>query len=400
MTEPNSDSQIYIQISNLWKVFGRSPERALSKANQLKTRDEIQAELGLVVALRNLTFEVNCGETFVVMGLSGSGKSTLVRCLIRLIEKTSGTISVDGEDITEYSEVELREYRRSKIAMIFQQFGLLPHRNVLDNVAYGLEVRGVPRKARYEMAERMLVLVGLEGWEGAQIKQLSGGMQQRVGLARALAVEPEVLLMDEPFSGLDPLIRKQMRKELTDLQRQINKTIVFITHDLDEAVSIGDRIAIMRDGEIIQIGSPRDIILEPADQFVAEFTEDISKSKVLNIGTIMEVPALVTSVATGFDSLKHNLKNSDASYTVCIDDAERVLGVVTLSSLDSEEHLGLGLEQLLLKSSARLKKDTSIEDAILIILDSPTPVPVVDDDSKLLGIVTQNGILRSIGSRQ
>ena len=400
MTEPNYDSQIYIQISNLWKVFGRSPERALSKANQLKTRDEIQAELGLVVALRNLTFEVNCGETFVVMGLSGSGKSTLVRCLIRLIEKTSGTISVDGEDITEYSEVELREYRRSKIAMIFQQFGLLPHRNVLDNVAYGLEVRGVPRKARYEMAERMLVLVGLEGWEGAQIKQLSGGMQQRVGLARALAVEPEVLLMDEPFSGLDPLIRKQMRKELTDLQRQINKTIVFITHDLDEAVSVGDRIAIMRDGEIIQIGSPRDIILEPADQFVAEFTEDISKSKVLNIETIMEVPALVTSVAIGFDSLKNNLKNSDASYTVCIDDAERVLGVVTPSSLDSEEHLGLGLEQLLLKSSAPLKKDTSIEDAILIILDSPTPVPVVDDDSKLLGIVTQNGILRSIGSRQ
>ena len=400
MTEPNSDSTSHIQVSNLWKVFGKSPQRALSKTNQLKTRDELQAELGLVVALRNLNFEVEYGETFVVMGLSGSGKSTLVRCLIRLIEKTSGTISVDGEDITEYDEVALREYRRSKMSMIFQQFGLLPHRNVLDNVAYGLEVRGVPRKERYEMAERMLALVGLDGWEGARIRQLSGGMQQRVGLARALAVEPAVLLMDEPFSGLDPLIRKQMRKELAELEKQIRKTIVFITHDLDEAVTIGDRIAIMRDGEIIQMGTPRDIILNPVDQFVEEFTEDISKSKVLNIGAIMEVPALVASVAIGFDSLKNNLESSNASYAVCIDDAERVLGVVTSSSLTSEDNLGLGLEQLLLKSSALLRKDTIIADAISPILDSPTPLPVVDSDSKLLGIVTQNAILRSIGSDQ
>ena len=400
MTEPNSDSPMHIQVRNLWKVFGRSPERALSKANQLKTKDELQAESGLVVALRNLTFQVNYGETFVVMGLSGSGKSTLVRCLIRLIEKTSGAILVDGEDVTEYSENQLKEFRRSKMAMIFQQFGLLPHRNVLDNVAYGLEVRGVTREARYEIAERMLELVGLDGWEGAGVQQLSGGMQQRVGLARALAVEPEIMLMDEPFSGLDPLIRKQMRKELSDLQREINKTIVFITHDLDEAVTVGDRIAIMRDGEIIQMGSPKDIVLDPVDEFVAEFTEDISKSRVLNVGTIMEVPALVTPVAIGIDSLKNNLKSSDASYTVCIDWTERVLGVVTRSSLDSEAQLRLGLEQLLRKSSSRLTKDTSIEDAILIILDSETPVPVVDNDSKLLGIVTENAILRSIGPRR
>lgn len=387
-----------LQIKNLWKVFGPTPERALTLENRTKSRAEIQDQLNLIIALRNVSFEVSKGEIFVVMGLSGSGKSTLVRCLIRLINATQGEIIVDGENICEFSQEQLIEFRRSKIAMVFQQFGLLPHRNVLDNVAYGLEVRGVNREQRYETSRRMLQLVGLDGWEEAHIRQLSGGMQQRIGLARALAVEPEILLMDEPFSGLDPLIRKQMRKELSDLQKEINKTIVFITHDLDEAVTVGDRIAIMRDGEIIQLGTAREIVMDPVDEFVAEFTQDISKSRVVNVGSIMEAPALILPISVGIDGLTNSFKNSDAAYSVCVDEEERVLGVVTRASLEADSLLGLDLGQILSKSSSQITKETSIDDAIVKIADGVTPLPVVANDSKLLGVITQKTILRSIAS--
>ncbi|MFL2784373.1 MAG: glycine betaine/L-proline ABC transporter ATP-binding protein, partial [Dehalococcoidia bacterium] len=282
MTVEKQQIEHQIEVNNLWKVFGRNPSSALASENSGKSRTEIQEEFGQVVALRDVSFNVQKGETFVVMGLSGSGKSTLVRCLIRLIEATSGNIFVEQEDVTSLDDSALQEFRRTKISMVFQNFGLLPHRNVMDNACYGLEVKGMSREERYERAQKMLDLVGLSGWEKSRVRQLSGGMQQRVGLARALAVEPEILLMDEPFSGLDPLIRRQMRSELADLQKELKKTMVFITHDLDEAVSVGDRIAIMRDGEIIQMGTPREIIMNPADEFVSEFTEDVSKDRVLN----------------------------------------------------------------------------------------------------------------------
>jgi glycine betaine/proline transport system ATP-binding protein len=272
-------NDIHIEVKNLWKIFGKNPTQALDPSYANKTRSEIQSELNLITALRDVSFSVKKGETFVVMGLSGSGKSTLVRCLTRLIDPTSGNILVDDKDITLYNQNELRDFRRSKIAMVFQQFGLLPHRNVIDNTAFGLEIRGIKKDSRHAIAEDMLNLVGLEGWGESKIDELSGGMQQRVGIARALAVNPEIMLMDEPFSGLDPLIRRQMRKELTSLQEEIHKTMVFITHDLDEAVSVGDRIAIMRDGEIIQLGPPSEIINSPANDFVAEFTEGISGNR-------------------------------------------------------------------------------------------------------------------------
>ena len=231
---------------------------AMAPENAGKSRSEIQSEFNQVVALRDVSFDVKKGETFVVMGLSGSGKSTLVRCLIRLIETTSGSIFVDEEDVTSLSDRDLRDFRRTKISMVFQNFGLLPHRNVMDNACYGLEIKGISRLERHQKAQKMLDLVGLNGWEDSRVSQLSGGMQQRVGLARALAVDPEILLMDEPFSGLDPLIRRQMRSELAELQKEIKKTMVFITHDLDEAVTVGDRIAIMRDGEKIGRASCRE----------------------------------------------------------------------------------------------------------------------------------------------
>tara|TARA_Y100000748_G_C15461138_1_gene474973 strand:- start:564 stop:1412 length:849 start_codon:yes stop_codon:yes gene_type:complete len=268
--------ETHIEVKNLWKVFGKNPNQVFDESFINLSRSEIQSELDLITALRDVSFTVNKGETFVVMGLSGSGKSTLVRCLTRLIDPTDGHILIDGEDIVEFDENSLREFRRNKIAMVFQQFGLLPHRNVLDNAAFGLEIRGIDKESRYSTAQEMLDLVGLDGWGESKVYELSGGMQQRVGIARALAVNPEIMLMDEPFSGLDPLIRRQMRKELTSLQQEIHKTMVFITHDLEEAVSVGDKIAIMRDGEIIQLGTPLEIINKPADDFVAEFTEGIT----------------------------------------------------------------------------------------------------------------------------
>lgn len=268
--------ETHIEVKNLWKVFGKNPNQVFEESFINLSRSEIQSKLDLITALRDVSFTVNKGETFVVMGLSGSGKSTLVRCLTRLIDPTDGHILIDGEDIVEFDENSLREFRRNKIAMVFQQFGLLPHRNVLDNAAFGLEIRGIDKESRYSTAQEMLDLVGLDGWGESKVYELSGGMQQRVGIARALAVNPEIMLMDEPFSGLDPLIRRQMRKELTSLQQEIHKTMVFITHDLEEAVSVGDKIAIMRDGEIIQLGTPLEIINKPADDFVAEFTEGIT----------------------------------------------------------------------------------------------------------------------------
>ena len=246
-----------ISVNSLWKVFGKKPQIALEEPYRSRTRADLQQELGLVVALRDVSFQVYPGETFVVMGLSGSGKSTLVRCLIGLIEATSGELTVDGDDITTFDARDLREFRRSKMAMVFQNFGLLPHKNVLDNAAYGLEVKGVDRDDRYSIAREMLDKVGLTGWENANQTELSGGMQQRVGLARALAVDPHILLMDEPFSGLDPLIRRQMREELSLLQSEIQKTIMFITHDLDDFTITHDSDPITDGDSFIQVVSDK-----------------------------------------------------------------------------------------------------------------------------------------------
>ena len=284
-----SEPEHQIEVNGVWKVFGDSPERALQSEYEAKSRGEIQEELGLVIALREVSFTVDPGQIFVVMGLSGSGKSTLARCLIRLIEATKGQIRFDGEDILAYSPEQLMQFRRSKIAMVFQHYALLPHRRVLDNVAYGLEIRGMEKEDRYRAASETIETVGLKGWEDYYPREMSGGMQQRVGLARALAVNPDVLLMDEPFSGLDPLIRREMQDELVSIQSELRKTIVFITHDLNEALKLGDRIAIMRDGEIIQEGSPEEIVTLPTDEYVTEFVRDVSRGKVIQAKAIMRM---------------------------------------------------------------------------------------------------------------
>ena len=279
-----------IQVEGLWKIFGNNAERVFEPEYISKSRDDVQNELGAIVGLRDVSFNVEAGKIFVVMGLSGSGKSTLARCLIRIIEATRGKILFDGEDILTYSPKQLREFRRKKIAMVFQHYGLLPHRRVLDNVAFGLEIQDVEKAARYRAAAEAIETVGLGGWENYYPREMSGGMQQRVGIARALAVDPAVLIMDEPFSGLDPLIRRRMQDELISIETQVHKTIVFITHDLNEAIKIGDRVAIMRDGVIVQEGDPREIVTRPADDYVADFVRDVA-----DVAKLRAPPAAVTS---------------------------------------------------------------------------------------------------------
>ncbi|HNP85551.1 MAG TPA: glycine betaine/L-proline ABC transporter ATP-binding protein [Kouleothrix sp.] len=286
MSETSSEPKIACR--DVWKVFGRTPERVLSAISPEQTHAQVLEQTGHVVAVRGVSFDVRKGETFVVMGLSGSGKSTLVRCISRLTDPTRGEILFDGRDIMQMSETELRELRRHKISMVFQNFGLFPHRRVIDNVAYGLEVRGVPKRERLETAARMIEIVGLSGWEYHLPRQLSGGMQQRVGLARALAVDPEILLFDEPFSALDPLIRREMQDELLRLQSTLHKTSIFITHDFAEALKLGDRIAIMRHGQFVQVGTPEELVLHPRNDYVNAFVKDAPRAKVITAATIMQ----------------------------------------------------------------------------------------------------------------
>jgi glycine betaine/proline transport system ATP-binding protein len=272
---------------DVWKVFGRAPERVIGAITPEQTHAQVLEQTGHVVAVRGVSFEVGKGETFVVMGLSGSGKSTLVRCISRLTDPTRGEILIDGQDILKMNEADLRELRRHKVSMVFQNFGLFPHRRVIDNVAYGLEVRGVKKSERVEKAAQMIELVGLAGWEYHLPRQLSGGMQQRVGLARALAVEPEIMLFDEPFSALDPLIRREMQDELLRLQSTLHKTSIFITHDFAEALKLGDHIAIMRHGQFVQVGTPEQLVLNPANDYVNDFVKDAPRAKVLTAATVM-----------------------------------------------------------------------------------------------------------------
>lgn len=284
---PN-DPAIAIRMTGVTKVFGKAPEAAMAMLHNGKSKTEVQAATGNVVGLDNVSIDVAAGQIFVVMGLSGSGKSTLIRHVNRLIEPTAGEILVDGVDVLKMDLEHLRAFRRGKIAMVFQKFGLLPHRSVIDNVAYGLEVRGVPKKQRLETAAKWIETVGLSGYESSSPRQLSGGQQQRVGLARALAMDTEIILMDEAFSALDPLIRSGMQDQLVALQKTLNKTILFITHDFDEALKIGDRIAVLKDGTVQQEGKPEDIVLRPANEHIEEFVRDVNKARAIHVRSIME----------------------------------------------------------------------------------------------------------------
>jgi len=384
----------HIEVSGLWKVFGGRPERALLQEHASKSRDEIQDELGLVVGLRDVSFSVPRGQTFVVMGLSGSGKSTLARCLIRLIEATEGQIQFDGQDICRYSAEDLRQFRRDKIAMVFQNYALLPHRRVLDNVAYGLEVQGMDKDSRYRAAAEAIETVGLRGWEYYFPSEMSGGMQQRVGLARALAVDPEVLIMDEPVSGLDPLVRREMEDELVMLQSELQKTIIFITHDLDEALKLGDRIAIMRDGVIVQEGTPEEIVTRPANDYVSEFVQDVSRAKVIRAGSIMQEPDVVIHEGQDARAALAAMRDNSAEAAYVVGDGNVLMGILTQDRIKDMENQGIGvLEAAQTEGLATTSPAAFIEKIIPLAAETEYYIAVVDDEGRLLGEIHRRALL-------
>jgi glycine betaine/proline transport system ATP-binding protein len=339
-TERNGDP--LLRAEGVWKLFGKNADKVLGTPDAELSRADLREKTGTVVAVRDISIEVWPGEVFVVMGLSGSGKSTLVRCLTRLIEPTAGEVVIDGHDMTKANERELRELRRTHTSMVFQHFGLLPHRQVIDNVGYGLEIRGVKKKERRAKAEEIVNLVGLSGYEKSYPDQLSGGMQQRVGLARALANDPSLLLFDEPFSALDPLIRRDMQNEVIRLHHELGKTMVFITHDLQEALKLGDRILIMRDGALVQIGTPDEVVGAPADDYVKDFTSEVPKSHVLTLKWVMREPrpddstegpvmtstTVVRQAARAALASEHPVRVVDDGELVGIVDADAILRVV------------------------------------------------------------------------
>ena len=391
-----SGGNYQIEVSDLWKVFGGRPERVFEPQYADKSRTEIQEALGNVVGLRDVSFNVDGGQIFVVMGLSGSGKSTLVRCLIRLIEATRGSIRFEGEDILEYTPEQMLEFRRSKVAMVFQHYALLPHRRVLDNVAFGLEIRGLDKSTMYEMASEAIATVGLSGWEDYYPREMSGGMQQRVGLARALAVNSEVLLMDEPFSGLDPLIRREMQDELIQLQTQVHKTIVFITHDLNEALKIGDRIAIMRDGEIVQEGTPEEIVTLPADDYVSEFVQDVSRAKVIQASAIMREPDAVVHEWQGPRAALHEMRENDLSALFVLGHRRAFRGILTEERAARMARRGverLDADGVRLGAAQTTTEDAFIEDIIPMAAETEHPIAVLGEDGRLMGEVHRGALL-------
>lgn len=390
-------SQPKVRVENVYKIFGPHPQRALELLlKENLDKDTLLARYGHTVGLRDVSFEVRPGEVFVVMGLSGSGKSTLVRCLNRLIDPTAGRIEVDGEDVTAMKGDALRTLRRSRIAMVFQRFALLPHRNVLDNVAFGLELQGVPTPERHARAMAVIEVVGLKGWEHHMPDALSGGMQQRVGLARALAIDPDILLMDEPFSALDPLIRRDMQNELIRLQQEMKKTIIFITHDLDEAIKLGDRIAVMKDGEIRQIGTAEEILRRPADDYVAEFVQDVDPARVLTAEQIMFDPDTTVPLTAGPRTAVRVMRRHGLSSVFVIGEGERVAGIVTVDDAVRAADTGEGLAGILRHDFPRVAPHTPLHELIPIAARARFPIAVTDADGRLLGLIVRVTVLSSL----
>jgi glycine betaine/proline transport system ATP-binding protein len=383
-----------IKVQNVTKVFGRS-KKAIQLLNDGESKQGILKKTGATVGVNQASFEVAAGEIFVIMGLSGSGKSTLVRMLNRLIDPTIGEVYIDGQDIVKMSKEQLREVRRKKISMVFQKFALLPHRTILENVEYGLEVQGMPKDTRKQRAMDALLLVGLEGYEHQYPKQLSGGMQQRVGLARALANDSDILLMDEAFSALDPLIRKDMQDELLELQSTMKKTIIFITHDLDEALRIGDRIALMKDGSIVQIGTPEEILMNPSNDYVERFVEDVDLSKVLTAGHVMK-RAEAVSIEKGPRVALQIMKELGISSIYVVDKKKTLLGAVTAADAKAAMDRHENLSQILQADVTTVSPDTLLTDLFDKVSAATIPVAVVDNNKRLNGILVRGAVIGAL----
>jgi glycine betaine/proline transport system ATP-binding protein len=390
-----TDNQVKIKVSDVTKIFGKTSKKALQLLKEGKSKEQILKATGSTVGVNRASFEVNSGEIFVIMGLSGSGKSTLVRLLNRLIEPTLGQVQIDGKDVVKMNKEELRNVRRSKISMVFQKFALFPHRTILENAEYGLEIQGIEKADRGKKAIEALELVGLKGYENQFPSQLSGGMQQRVGLARALANDPDILLMDEAFSALDPLIRKDMQDELLELQSTMEKTIVFITHDLDEALRIGDRIALMKDGNIVQIGTPEEILMNPSNEYVERFVEDVDLSKVLTAQHVMKRAETVQLEKGPRVALKL-MRDLGISSIYVVDKQQRLLGAITANDASKAVESNQSIEPYLESDITAVSIDTLLIDLFDKVSTATIPVAVIDERKRLKGILIRGAVIGAL----
>ena len=393
-----SGNNVKISCRNIWKIFGPNAAQMIEDTSKNGiSKQELLEKTGHVIAVKDVSFDVNESEIFVVMGLSGSGKSTLIRCINRLIEPTKGEIQIDGADIAQMDKTELRELRRHKMNMVFQYFGLLPHRSVHDNVGFGLEIRGEHGDSKEERVSQALEQVGLSEWKKSRIDELSGGMQQRVGLARAMAGGASILLMDEPFSALDPLIRRQMQDEFINLRSEVRQTVVFITHDLMEALRLGDRIAIMKDGEIVQIGTPQQIVGNPADEYVSEFVKDVPRGQVIPVRSIMERPSVMVSAEQDLEDILKTLQEKETAIGFVVDEFRRIIGTI------SQENAQAALESGATKGGDALNLEyasapptATLDDCLQIVADSDAPLAVVNTRGHLIGIATTTALIQAL----
>jgi len=392
----NNENNNIIEVSNITKLYGINKKEATKMMKEGSNKDDVFKKTGVTVALWDVSLKIKRGEIFVIIGLSGSGKSTLVRCFNRLLKPTSGKITYEDKEVEKFDKKKLLEFRRNKISMVFQNFGLMAHRNVMDNVAYGLEVKGVSKEERGRKALEMTKLVGLEGWENKSLTSLSGGMKQRVGLARALANDPEVLLMDEPFSALDPLVRKDMQFELLSIQRKLEKTVIFITHDIDEAFKLGDTVAIMRDGKVIQIDTPENMSANPADDYVKRFIDSADKTKVLSVKNIMITPTcLVREKDSAINAIREMRQNAVSS-AFAVDSKMKLKGVITIDSAIKANKENLSMFDFIISDILTTTEDTLINDVLPIAAEAKFPIAVINDDKVLRGIVTKASVLSSL----
>jgi glycine betaine/proline transport system ATP-binding protein len=390
-----------IRVEGLYKIFGSAPQKAMRMLAGGEDKESVHDTTGMTVGVNDASFSIEAGEIFVIMGLSGSGKSTIVRMLNRLIEPTAGTVHVDGKDVTAMSHDELVSFRLHNMSMVFQSFALMPHLNVLDNAAFGLELAGIAKEQRHERARAALDQVGLSGWEESFPKELSGGMQQRVGLARSLAVDPDILLMDEAFSALDPLIRTEMQDELLKLQEEHKRTIVFISHDLDEALRIGDRIAIMEGGRVVQVGTPEEILQSPADDYVRAFFRGVDPTGVISAGDIARDshPTIIRTKAGSLRAAHELISGSERDYAYILSPKRHFLGIVSADSIGECMERGAPdapIDQAFLAGAEPVGVGDNMQDILPLVASRAYPIPVINEDGRYRGVVSKNRFLRTL----
>ena len=399
MTSSHIEQPEHVRIKGLTKIFGRNRRKAVQLFRSGKSREEVYAATQCNIGVYNINFSVHRGELFVIMGLSGSGKSTLIRTINRLIEPSAGEIHIGNTEITRLNNTQLRALRRKRISMVFQHFALYPHLTVLENASYGLKVSGVPREEREAKAREVLEIAGLKGYEQHYPHQLSGGMQQRVGIARALAVDPEIIIMDEALSALDPLIRREMQNEILALQRKLNKTVIFITHDLDEAIRLADRVLIMKDGEIAQIGTMEEILSKPANEYVAKFVNAADKTKVITAGAIMKRVYDVIHLSDGPRTMLRKIQYSGLSSLFVTNAQGIIYGIVWAKTVKEHQSVKNANAQMLMDTDIKtINKDAPLKEVVALMGDSPAPVAVLDDNRKFLGTITSGALLASLAA--